>query len=217
MTAPLALCDAASDLAYRVADLLSSPERVAGTAHEAFTALPPELWQPAWQPASLLMGHPGIALLHTRCARNDARYAAIGHAHLAVAVAATTDAGPAAVGDLLLPARLHADAHGGYARLLARCAEVHAAYVRARVARLAARQQEHGPGLAADDYDVISGLAGDARGLLLAADHGDERCAQALRDVLAYLVRMTHPVRSPVAGGSPVPGWWCAPTATYSP
>ncbi|MCX4635709.1 lanthionine synthetase C family protein [Streptomyces sp. P9-2B-2] len=211
MTAPLALCDAASDLAYRVADLLSSPEQVAGTAHEAFTALPPELWQPAWQPASLLMGHPGIALLHTRCARNDARYAAIGHAHLAVAVAATTDAGPAAVGDLLLPARLHADAHGGYARLLARCAEVHAAYVRARVARLAARQQEHGPGLAADDYDVISGLAGDARGLLLAADHGDERCAQALRDVLAYLVRMTHPVRSPVAGGSPVPGWWCAP------
>ncbi|GFE12662.1 hypothetical protein Sgleb_07090 [Streptomyces glebosus] len=211
MTAPLALCDAASDLAYRVADLLSSPERVAGTAHEALTALPPELLQPAWQPASLLMGHPGIALLHTRCARNDARYAAIGHAHLAAAVAATTDAGPAAVGDLLLPARLHADAHGGYARLLARCAEVHAAYVRARVARLTARWQEHGPGLAADDYDVISGLAGEARGLLLAADHGDERCAQALRDVLTHLVRMTHPVRSPVADGSQVPGWWCAP------
>ncbi|MER6839085.1 lanthionine synthetase C family protein [Streptomyces platensis] len=211
MTAPLALCDAASDLAYRVADRLSSPERVAGTAQAALTALPPELLQPAWQPASLLMGHPGIALLHTRCARADARYAAIGHAHLAAAVAATTDAGPAAVGDLLLPARLHADAHGGYTRLLARCAEVHAAYVRARVARLTARRQEHGPGLAADDYDVISGLAGEARGLLLAADHGDERCTQALRDVLTYLVGMTRPVRSPVAGGRPVPGWWCAP------
>ncbi|MFI1496637.1 lanthionine synthetase C family protein [Streptomyces platensis] len=211
MTVPLALCDAASDLAYRVADLLSSPEQVAGTAHKALAALPPEVLQPAWQPASLLMGHPGIALLHTRCARDDARYAAVGHAHLAAALAAATDAGPATVGDLLLPARLHADAHGGYARLLARCAEVHAAYVRARVARLAARRQAEGPGLGADDYDVISGLAGEGRGLLLAADHGDERCAQTLHDVLAQLVRMTHPVRSPVAGGSQVPGWWCTP------
>ncbi|MGA5266354.1 lanthionine synthetase C family protein [Streptomyces lydicamycinicus] len=211
MTAPHALCDAASDLAYRVADLLSSPEQVARTAHQALAALPPELSQPAWQPASLLMGHPGIALLHTRCARNDARYAAIGHAHLTAAVAATTGAGPATVGDLLLPARLHADAHGGYTRLLARCAEVHAAYVQAHVARLEARRQAAGPGLAADDYDVISGLAGEGRGLLLAADHGDERCAQVLRDVLAYLVQMTHPVRPPAADGSHVPGWWCAP------
>ncbi|WP_432142872.1 lanthionine synthetase C family protein [Streptomyces sp. bgisy084] len=211
MTVPLALCDAASDIAYRVADLLSSPEQVAVTAHEALAALPPELHQPAWQPASLLMGHPGIALLHTRCARNDARYAAVGHAHLAAAVAATTDAGPAAVGDLLLPARLHADAHGGYTRLLTRCAEVHADYVQARVARLAARQQEDGPGLAADDYDAISGLAGEGRGLLLAADHGDERCAQVLREVLTYLVGITHPVPSPVADGIQVPGWWCAP------
>ncbi|MGA5565153.1 lanthionine synthetase C family protein [Streptomyces platensis] len=211
MSAPLALCDAASDLAYRVADLLSSPEQVAGTAHKALAALPPGLMQPAWQPASLLMGHPGIALLHTRCARSDARYAATGHAHLAAAVAATTDAGPAAVGDLLLPAQLHADAHGGYTRLLARCAEVHAAYVRAHVARLEARRQAAGPGLAADDYDVISGLAGEGRGLLLAADHGDERCAQALREVLTCLVGMTHPVPSPVADGTQVPGWWCAP------
>ncbi|MFE1172216.1 lanthionine synthetase C family protein [Streptomyces sp. NPDC058773] len=212
MTAPLALCDAASDLALRVADLLGSPGQVAGTAHTAFAALPPDLLQPAWQPASLLLGHPGIALLHTRCARNDARYAAVGHAHLAAAVAAATAAGPAAVGDLLLPARLHADAHGGYARLLARCAEVHAAYVRAHVARLVARRREQGPGLAADDYDVISGLAGEGRGLLLAAGHGDERCAEALHDVLACLVEMTHPVRPPAAGaGIQVPGWWCAP------
>ncbi|MGY5128058.1 lanthionine synthetase C family protein [Streptomyces nigrescens] len=211
MTAPLTLCDAASDLAHRVADLLSSPEQVAGTAHEAFAALPPELLQPAWQPASLLLGHPGIALLHTRCARNDARYAAVGHAHLAAAVAATTDAGPAAVGDLLLPARLHAQEHGGYARLLARSAEVHATYVRAHVARLVARRQEHGPGLAAGDYDAISGLAGEGRGLLLAADHGDERCAQALRDVLDFLVGMTHPLPSPAGDGSQMPGWWCAP------
>ncbi|MGW3008241.1 lanthionine synthetase C family protein [Streptomyces sp. NPDC001219] len=212
MSAPLALCDAASDLALRVAGLLSSPEQVAGTARAAFAALPPELLQPAWQPASLLLGHPGVALLHIRCARNDARHAALGHAHLAAAVAATTEAGPAAVGDLLLPARLHAEAHGGYARLLARCAEVHAGYVRARVARLVARRREHGPGLAAEDYDAISGLAGQGRALLSAADHGDERCARALGDVLSFLVGMTLPVRSPVADdGLQVPGWWCAP------
>ncbi|GGW97015.1 lanthionine synthetase C family protein [Streptomyces noursei] len=211
MTAPRALCDAASDTAHRVAELLSSPERVAGAARGAFAALPSDVPPPAWQPASLLLGHPGIALLHTRCARDDARYAAIGHAHLAAAVAATTDAGPAAVGDLLLPARLHAHAHGGYTRLLARSAEVHAAYVGARVARLVTRRQEHGPGLAYGDYDVISGLAGQARGLLAAADDGDERCAQVLDDVLGFLVGMTHPVRPAEGDGSQVPGWWCAP------
>ncbi|MFF4953938.1 lanthionine synthetase C family protein [Streptomyces chattanoogensis] len=211
MTAPFALCDAASDTARHVADLLRSPEQVADTARTAFAALPPGAPRPAWQPASLLAGHPGIALLHTRCARNDARYAAVGHAHLAAAVAATTDAGPAAVGGLLLPARLHANAHGGYTRLLARCAEVHAGYVRAHIARLVTRRQEHGPGLAYSDYDVISGLAGQARGLLAAADHGDERCAQALLDVLGFLVEMTHPVRPAEGDGSQVPGWWCAP------
>ncbi|WP_328382307.1 lanthionine synthetase C family protein [Streptomyces sp. NBC_00400] len=222
-TTPHALCDAASAVAHRVADLLSTPEQVAGAARDAFGALPVELRQAGWQPASLLTGHPGIALLHTRCARNDTRYAALGHSHLAAAVAAATEAGPAAVGDLLLPARLHANAHGGYARLLARCAEVHAAYVRARVAHLVARRQEHGPGLAYGDYDAIAGLAGEGRSLLLAADHGDERCVPALDDVLHFLVGISHPVRlvdpgHPVRSGRPVeedgiqvPGWWCAP------
>ncbi|MER6049057.1 lanthionine synthetase C family protein [Streptomyces sp. NPDC001793] len=209
--APPALCDTASGIAHRVAGLLTSPEQVAGTARTAFAALPPELRQPAWQPASLLLGHPGIALLHTRCARDEARYAAVAHAHLAAAVAAASTAGPAAVGDLLLPARLHADAHGGYTRLLARCTEVHAAYVRAHVARLVTRRQQYGPGLAYSDYDVISGLAGQARGLLAAADGSDEPCAQALHEVLGHLVEMTRPVRPAEGDGSPVPGWWCAP------
>lgn len=217
VSAPHALCDTASAIAYRVADLLSSPEQVAGAARDAFATLPPGLPLPGWQPTSLLAGHPGIALLHTRCARTDARYAALGHAHLAAAVAAITDAGPAAVGDLLLPARLHANAHGGYVRLLARCAEVHAACVRARAAQLVARRQEHGPGLAYGDYDVIAGLAGAGRGLLLAADHGDERCAQALGDVLDFLVGISHPVRPAESDGHQVPGWWCAPARYLLP
>ncbi|WP_030669603.1 lanthionine synthetase C family protein [Streptomyces rimosus] len=211
MTVPHALCDAASDTAHRVADLLGSPERVAETTRAAFAALPPEVPQPAWQPTSMLLGHPGIALLHTRCARNDVQYAAVGHAHLAAAVAAAADAGPAAVGDLLLPARLHANAHGGYTRLLARCAEVHAAYVRACLGRLMTQRQKRGPGLAYSDYDVISGLAGQARGLLAAAGHGDEQCAQVLREVLRFLVGMTHSVRPAEGDGSEIPGWWCAP------
>ncbi|MFE3882146.1 lanthionine synthetase C family protein [Streptomyces lydicus] len=226
---PHGLGDAASAVAHRVADLLSTPEQVAGAARDAFAALPPELRQSGWQPASLLTGHPGIALLHTRCARDDARYAALGHSHLAAAVAAATEAGPAAVGDLLLPARLHANAHGGYTRLLARCAEVHAAYVRARVAHLVARRQQHGPGLAYGDYDAVAGLTGEGRGLLLAADHGDERCVAALDDVLHFLVGISRPVRLADPGrsgradhpgrtghpaeedGIQVPGWWCAP------
>lgn len=55
------------------------------------------------------------------------------------------------------------------------------------------------------------GLAGEGRGLLLAADHGDERCAQALGDVLDFLVGISHPVRPADGDGTQVPGWWCAP------
>ncbi|MCZ0996137.1 hypothetical protein O1L44_28390 [Streptomyces noursei] len=58
MTTPRALCDAASDTAHRVAELLSSPERVAGAARGAFAALPSDVPPPAWQPASLLLGTP---------------------------------------------------------------------------------------------------------------------------------------------------------------
>ncbi len=93
---------------------------------------------------------------------------------------------------------------------------MHAAYVRARAAQLVARRQEHGPGLAYGDYDAIAGLAGEGRGLLLAADHGDERCAQALGDVLDFLVGITTPCDRQKAteprcraGGAP-------PTATSS-
>ncbi|MEU7147212.1 lanthionine synthetase LanC family protein [Streptomyces sp. NPDC039022] len=208
---PSTLCTAALSVAHQVADLLGDAEHVAGISREAKDALPSELFLPAWQPASLLLGHPGIALLHIRCAQDDAARKVVAHAHLSAAVASSAAAGPGAAGSLLLPAHLHARAYGGYTRLLARCGEVHAAYVRARLAGLVAHRQEYGPGMAYGDYDTITGLAGEGRSLLLAADHGDEKCARVLPDVLSFLVEMTRPVGLGQGKEHQVPGWWCSP------
>ncbi|GHG83399.1 lanthionine synthetase LanC family protein [Streptomyces griseocarneus] len=202
------LCDAALETAYRVAELLREPGRVALGARRALEGLPASLMLPGWQPASLLLGHPGIALLHIRRARDDAAWAAVAHAHLAAAAEAAGRAGPAVVGDLLLPATLQARQHGGYARLLERAATAHAAYAEARAERLMGRWRERGPGLAYGDYDAITGLAAQGRALLTAAGHGDDAAARALSRVLEALVAWTRTVR---ADGRDVPGWWCSP------
>ncbi|MFF7654280.1 lanthionine synthetase LanC family protein [Streptomyces sp. NPDC007983] len=199
---------AALDVAYEVAERLRHPGHVARTARAAFAAVPEALLLPGWQPASVLLGHAGISMLHARRARDDVRWAQVAHAHLAAAAEATREAGPVAAGDLVLPARLLAAQLGGYDRLLARATEIHAEAAARRVARLADRRAEPGRGLSYLDYDVIAGLAGQGRTLLLSAGHGDERSAHALTDVLTYLIRMTEPVR---VAGTRVPGWWCDP------
>ncbi|MGW6394929.1 lanthionine synthetase C family protein [Streptomyces sp. NPDC055103] len=166
---------------------------------------------PGWQPASLLLGHAGIALLHTRLARHDRGWAPVAHAHLAAAAAATPAVGPAAAGDLLLPARLQAARFGGYERLLTRSAEVHAARVERSVAGLRDRLGRHGPGLSYLDYDAVAGLARQGRSLLPdLAGPGPVagRSAEVLDGVLRLLVDLTRPVR---VRGHEAPGWWCDP------
>ncbi|MDQ0943458.1 lanthionine synthetase C family protein [Streptomyces sp. V1I1] len=206
-------CDTARETVHTVAELLSDPGRVARTSGRAFADVPSALMLPGWQPASVLLGHAGISMLHTRCARDDARWSPVAHAHLAAAVAAAPQTGPAAAGNLILPALLRAADTGGYARLLARSAALHADFTEHRLARLRQRRNER-PGLSYLDYDVIAGLAGQGRALMLAADHGDEQCARVLTDVLGFLVALTHPLD---VNGSEVPGWWCAPEGYVVP
>ncbi|MFH8238592.1 lanthionine synthetase C family protein [Streptomyces sp. NPDC018321] len=201
--------DAARETAYRVARLLRDPERVARVTSETFRAAPDELMLPGWQPASLLLGHAGIALLHTLLARHDGAWAPVAHAHLSAAAAAVPEAGAAAAGDLLLPARLQAARFGGYKRLLTRGTEVHAARAQGSVQRLRARLDQNGPGLSYLDYDVIAGLTRQGRSLLPdVAGPGDGRSAEALEAVLRFLAGLARPVR---VRGSEVPGWWCDP------
>lgn len=207
-------CDAALQTAYAVAERLRDPDEVARTARRALDAAPRELMLPGWQPASQLLGHAGIAMLHTRRARDDDAWAVVSHAHLSAAAVAAASQGPVAAGELILPARLHAARFGGYARLLARSAEVHASFAAHWVTRLTARLTTPGPGLSYLDYDVITGLSGQGRALIPAADDGDERSARALTGLLGALVALTRPMR---IHGREVPGWWCDPDRYHVP
>ncbi|WP_037675149.1 lanthionine synthetase C family protein [Streptomyces globisporus] len=197
--------DSALRVALDVAERLRDPERVARITAEEFAGVPGELMLPGWQPASVLLGHPGVGLLHDRWARHDGAWRAAAHAHLAAATALAPREGPAAVGNLVLPALLGAGATGGYARLLERGTGVLAGHARARAAALRERRDA---GLSYLDYDVVAGLTGQGRVLLAAAVRGDERAAEALGDVLVLLVALTEPRR---VDGVEVPGWWCAP------
>ncbi|MFE5485448.1 lanthionine synthetase C family protein [Streptomyces sp. NPDC056527] len=202
---------AALETAYTVAERLRDPARVARVTAAACAEVPAELMLPGWQPASVLLGHPGVSLLHTACARDDEQWSGVAHAHLAAGVAAAPQAGPAAVGNLVLPALLRAEDTGGYARLLDRSVGVLADHTRSRVAALRVRRAD---GLSYLDYDVVAGLTGQGRVLLAAADRGDERAADALAGVLALLIELTEPVR---VDGEDVPGWWCAPARYVVP
>ncbi|MFJ9885513.1 lanthionine synthetase C family protein [Streptomyces sp. NPDC091287] len=196
---------AALDIAFTVAERLRDPARVARITAAACAEVPAELMLPGWQPASVLLGHPGVSLLHTACARDDEQWSAVAHAHLAAAVAAAPQAGPSAVGNLVLPALLRAQDTGGYARLLDRSVGVLAGHTGSRVAALRGRRAE---GLSYLDYDVVAGLTGQGRVLLAAAGRGVGRARDALTGVLALLVELTEPLR---VDGVDVPGWWCAP------
>lgn len=66
------------------------------------------------------------------------------------------------------------------------------------------RRMDQGQLARAREYDLINGLTGLGAYLLHRRDD------DLLRDVLAYLVRLTHPVR---IGAETLPGWW----ATGSP
>ncbi|MCF3106550.1 lanthionine synthetase C family protein [Streptomyces roseoverticillatus] len=205
MTGPTSRPDAVLATVHAIAERLRTPGDVGSRTRQAHDRAPAGITLSPWQPAQLLVGHTGIALLYSRLAHDDNSWAAVAHAHLSAALAGVT---PGTVGDLLLAAHLHARAHGGYARLLERAAPAHESAARGSLDGLTVRLRTKGPGLAYAEYDLVSGLTGSGRRLMAGADLGDERCAATLHELLGLLTRMAEPVR---VHGAEVPGWWTAP------
>lgn len=99
---------------------------------------------------------------------------------------------------------LHTADHPAYDAALATLDDAIATVIRSRL-ETAHRRIDHGQLPHAGEYDLINGITGLGALLL----HRDRESA-LLRDVLAYLVRLTQPIR---VDGRDLPGWW----ATGSP
>lgn len=181
-------------VAARAADPVRLAEAIAAAARQSrYADLLP------WRPASLAMGHAGIAVL---CAEMDRRepgrgWDRAGHHHLAAAVAGASPhdvslfSGLAGVGfaGLLLAA-----GRPRYARLLAKVDATLAPAVERMASRLAVAE-----GCAARDYDLVSGLTGVGAYLLarhqLTPGRAGETRTRALSALASLLARPDHPRR----------------------
>ncbi|HWO61334.1 MAG TPA: lanthionine synthetase C family protein [Umezawaea sp.] len=157
-----------------------------------------------YHPMSLADGYCGLAVLFARLSDESPELRENAHEHLAAAAKARR---PGVEGlfdglpSLGFAARSIARADGDYRGVLARIdphvLRLAESALVAEEARLRARE----PGARMAAYDVSSGLAGVGR-YLLACGAG---ARPVLERLLAYLVRLTDPVR---VGGHWVPGWW---------
>ncbi|KOG88241.1 hypothetical protein ADK38_20870, partial [Streptomyces varsoviensis] len=187
----------AASVVAELAGRLADPDAVVAVATAEGNVDRPPGRDPVhpWGGVTLAEGHPGVALLFAELAQDDPRHRAHAHAHLALAARALSANHGAGlyVGapSLALAACAARRGPGDYATLLDRLDSRIEARVRQLLAaedeRLAARRA----GASMDVYDLILGLAGIGRYLLLRAD----RHRDALTDTLAYLVRLTEPVR----------------------
>jgi hypothetical protein len=154
---------------------------------------------------SLADGVPGIALLHVERAR--AGLAGWGPVHQLARemTSAPVQASPAAAtlffGAPAVAYALHAAGRSAYGTALATLDTSIARLIRTRLDD-AHRRIDHKVVARASEYDLINGLTG--LGAYLLHRHQDD---ELLRDVLSYLVRLTHPI---VVGGEELPGWWAA-------
>ncbi|MFE7121496.1 lanthionine synthetase C family protein [Streptomyces sp. NPDC057654] len=202
-----ATADRAAAVVAELAGRLADPEAVVAIATAEGNLDRPPGRSPLhpWGGVTLAEGHPGVALLFAELAQDDPRHRTHAHAHLAVA-ARSLSAGQGAglytgAPALALAACAARRGPADYATMLDRLDGQVDARVRqllkAEDERLAARRA----GVSMDVYDLILGLAGIGRYLLLRED----RHRAALTDTLTYLVRLTDPVRHLE---HTVPGWW---------
>ncbi|WP_238428662.1 lanthionine synthetase C family protein [Frankia nepalensis] len=157
---------------------------------------------------SLGEGAPGIALAQIAHARAGIEGWGTVH-HLAAAMArsplnAQPDTASLYQGAPAVAYALHTAGHPGYHTALATLDDAIATIIRCRL-HAAHRRIDHGQLPYAHEYDLINGLTGLGALVLHRGREGD-----LLRDVLAYLVRLTLPIR---VDGRDLPGWW----ATGSP
>ncbi|MET8005262.1 lanthionine synthetase C family protein [Nonomuraea glycinis] len=194
----------AGHIVETLADRLSDPDVVQRAADEEAASF--GLNEETYQDLSLATGYPGVALLYTELGRTDPWRRHTGHLMLA---RATTCPHPPSGGSLYIglpalafAARTGAIGEGDYASLLEPLDHYisQLAEKRARTWRERFAERGHVCGSMAL-YDVIAGLAGLGRYLLLASPSGSD----ALREVLRYLVTISG---SGMVAGHEVPGWW---------
>ncbi|WP_410580154.1 lanthionine synthetase C family protein [Amycolatopsis sp. lyj-108] len=166
--------------------------------------LPPtEEPEPGWS-QSLATGAPGIALLHLENARSGAASWDSARQWVAAMTRGPVTAKPDAAGLYRgVPAvafTLHAAGHDGVAASLGTLDRHIATLTRHRLARAHERIDRAELPLLRE-FDLISGLTGIGAALL--HRHGRSDLAE---QVLAYLVRLTEPIRH---DGDLLPGWWC--------
>jgi hypothetical protein len=174
---------------------------------------------PGWDQA-LYAGAAGLALAHIEYAHAGGGGWDTAHHWVAATVRSPVTAHPDACGlDRGAPAvafTLHAAGRPGYAPALAVLDEHVTTLTRHRLRR--ARERIDARLLPAlREYDLIRGLTGI--GAYLLHRHSSTRTSGAglLREVLAYLVRLTEPLT--IDDGVVVPGWWSgnAPNDRPSP
>ncbi|MGK4582191.1 lanthionine synthetase C family protein [Kitasatospora sp. HPMI-4] len=184
----------ALQLSDRIAELLADPNTVpaAWTSH------------PQWR-QSLAHGAPGIALLHIERAATGRGLWEHARVWLAVAASAPVTRGQDSYLYYGAPALTHALAcaalarPGSYQRALAHLDQVVAADAERRCDQALARI-ERGDLPALAEFDTIRGLAGIGAVLLRRTPN-----SQAIRTILAYLVRLTENVKY---DRKALPGWW---------
>ncbi|MGW7069447.1 lanthionine synthetase C family protein [Streptomyces sp. NPDC054855] len=187
-----------------IAQRLAAPQDVRALRHRQ-----------GWWPQSLAHGAVGVALLHIERARTDQGPWQRAHDWLACAAAEPAVGGPDShlyYGAPALAFALHtaADRPGRYARALSTLDQYVTTTIRDRLDGAHARM-DRGEMPALAEYDAIRGLSGMGALLLHRDVHRD-----VLRGILAYLVRLTEPVKHE---GELLPGWWShlAPSGETSP
>jgi lantibiotic biosynthesis protein len=165
------------------------------------TTLPDTEPEPGWR-QSLGRGAPGILLRQITLAHTGrGSWAAVQRWAVAMTHHPITGSPQAGLywGAPAVAYALHSAGQPAYAAALA-ALDTHIAALTERRLRQAHHRIDQGRLAELREFDLISGLTGV--GVYLLHRHGD---GPLLREVLAYLVRLTHPLRH---DGELVPGWW---------
>ncbi|PZG19222.1 lanthionine synthetase C family protein [Nonomuraea aridisoli] len=186
----------AADIAGLLAGRLADPDAIEHLFEQSVLM---EAGRPG---LSLSVGFPAAALFHAELAATRPAARRTAHAMLARAISQEPPSGGGALYDgltaLAFAARNTAATADDYRFLLSQLDPYVADLAHLRVERWSQR----GPAtLTMSSYDVIQGLTGLGRYLLMAAPGGD-----ALREVLSFLVSITDEPAE--AAGHEVPGWW---------
>ncbi|SHL84411.1 lanthionine synthetase C family protein [Streptomyces yunnanensis] len=198
----------AAGIVTELAERLVDPREVATAACAADNVdlLPgmPAAQSP-WGTLGLGEAHAGVALLYAELSHTDERFRTATHAHLAAAARGLGD--PAVPGlfggaaSLAFAANAARHSEDDYAGMLATLDARVAAQVNRLLTGEGQRLAAGRAGVQMRTYDIVAGVTGLGRYLLLRG----ERHREQLTDTLAYLVRLTEPVE---AHGHRVPGWW---------